>query len=106
MSLSMQQKIEMLKFYLQHKSATAARSAYCTAKGLRTGPSVSAFIKVYVTFRETGSINRERSKRPGTARTGPIIENVRTLNEERNEETEFNSPETICVDYISCFLKF
>ncbi len=87
MSLSLQQKIEMLEFYLQHnKSVTAARAAYCTAKGLRTGPSVSAFKKVYATFRETGSVNRERSKRPRTVRTGLIFENVRTLNEERTSD--------------------
>jgi hypothetical protein len=84
MSLSLQQKIEMLELnYLQHnKSATTARAAYCTAKGLRTEPSVSAFKQVYATFRETDSINRERSKRPRTVRTGRIIENVRVLNED------------------------
>jgi len=83
MSLSLEEKIDMLECYIQqNKSATCAKRAYCTEKGIRNGPSAVSFTNVYETYRETGSVEEHPRKRARTVRTDEKIEEVKTTHHE------------------------
>jgi len=82
MALSLREKIDMLEiFVLKGKSPRAAQSAYCSAQGLRTGPSLTSFRNIYSNFKEFGSVSKPKSKRTPTVQNEQKIQRVRDLNE-------------------------